>query len=202
MPPKPKYTKEQMLEAALGIVRKEGESALTARHLGEVLGTSSRPIFTLFKNMEELVLALREPAMEVFQEMCSNFSNYSPAFKKLGQNLVEFAENEPHLFRFLFIDAHGKSITISQWCRSGLGDEAIMTLMRDHDLDEPAARLLFQEMWLHTFSICVMKVTKAVEITDKEISDSLSRAFTGLLGLAKSGHLSDAGVVPKKVNRD
>ena len=34
MPPRPKFTKEQVLHAALGIVDAEGESALTARRLG------------------------------------------------------------------------------------------------------------------------------------------------------------------------
>ena len=48
MPPRPKFTKEQVLEAALRIVETEGESALTARRLGQELGSSPRPIFTLF----------------------------------------------------------------------------------------------------------------------------------------------------------
>ena len=54
MPPKPKFTREEIIETALQLVSERGMSALTARDLGERLGSSARPIFTLFKNMEEV----------------------------------------------------------------------------------------------------------------------------------------------------
>ena len=44
MPPKPKFTKDQMIAAALDIVSEKGLSALTARNLGARLGGSSRPM--------------------------------------------------------------------------------------------------------------------------------------------------------------
>ena len=54
MPPKPKYTKEEVVKVALDMVREQGVDSLTARDLGAKLGTSSRPIFTAFENMEDL----------------------------------------------------------------------------------------------------------------------------------------------------
>ena len=57
MPPKPKFTREEVAKTAFDIVKKEGLSALTARELGSRLGTSARPIFTLFKSMEEVKMA-------------------------------------------------------------------------------------------------------------------------------------------------
>jgi len=51
MPPKPKYTKEEVVKVALDMVREQGVDSLTARDLGAKLGTSSRPIFTAFENM-------------------------------------------------------------------------------------------------------------------------------------------------------
>ena len=52
MPPKAKFTKTEIIEAALNIVRTDGYEALTSRALGIYLGSSARPIFTVFKNME------------------------------------------------------------------------------------------------------------------------------------------------------
>lgn len=54
MPPKAKFSKEQITEAGLQIVREKGTDSLTARALGEKLGSSSCPVFTVFKNMEEV----------------------------------------------------------------------------------------------------------------------------------------------------
>ena len=54
MPPKAKFTQEEIIEAALNIVRTNGYEALTSRALGTYLSSSARPIFTVFKNMEEV----------------------------------------------------------------------------------------------------------------------------------------------------
>ena len=48
MPPKPKYTRNEVAIAAFNIIKKDGLSALTARELGKSLGTSVSPIFTTF----------------------------------------------------------------------------------------------------------------------------------------------------------
>ena len=37
MPPKPKFSKEEIIDAALDIVSRDGVAALTARELGEML---------------------------------------------------------------------------------------------------------------------------------------------------------------------
>ena len=52
MPRKFMFTREEIISAALKLIRKGGMPALTARALGAELGTSSRPVFGLFKNME------------------------------------------------------------------------------------------------------------------------------------------------------
>ena len=43
MPPKPKFSKEEIIDAALDIVSRDGVAALTARELGEKLETSVDP---------------------------------------------------------------------------------------------------------------------------------------------------------------
>ena len=54
MPPKAKFSREEIIDAAINIVREDGFDALTSRALGKKLGSSARPIFTVFQNMEEV----------------------------------------------------------------------------------------------------------------------------------------------------
>ena len=54
MPPKFKFSREEVVKAALDVLRKGGSDSVTARAVGEKLGASSKVIFGLFKNMEEL----------------------------------------------------------------------------------------------------------------------------------------------------
>ncbi len=51
MPPKPKFSREDIINAAFDIMQKSGADAMTAREVGKYLGTSSTPIFTAFNDM-------------------------------------------------------------------------------------------------------------------------------------------------------
>ena len=55
MPPKAKFTKEEIIDAGLTILRECDISAVTARKIGNYLGSSARPIFTVFENMSEVL---------------------------------------------------------------------------------------------------------------------------------------------------
>ena len=48
MPPKPKFTREQLVDAAFELVREQGVDALVARELAKRLNTTTTPIFTFF----------------------------------------------------------------------------------------------------------------------------------------------------------
>ena len=67
MPPKPKFTKDEIVDAALDIVSRDGVEAMTAREVGERLSSSARPIFTVFGSMEELYGEVRKAAMRRFE---------------------------------------------------------------------------------------------------------------------------------------
>ena len=65
MPPKARYTREEIIGAGLAIVRERDISAVTAREIGRRLGSSSSPIFTVFENMGEVVAAVEGRAREI-----------------------------------------------------------------------------------------------------------------------------------------
>ena len=99
MPPKPKFTREEVIQAALQLVSRKGMDGLTARELGESLGSSARPIFTLFKNMEELQTEVRAAAMRRFETYGNQISGDMPLFKQIGMRVVLFGMEEPKLYR-------------------------------------------------------------------------------------------------------
>ena len=62
MPPRPKFSREEIVEAALRVVSEKGVEALTAKALGDALGSSARPIFTVFRSMKEVQDEVRAAA--------------------------------------------------------------------------------------------------------------------------------------------
>ena len=90
MPPRAKYTREEITEIALGIVAESGVESLNARSLAEAMGTSTRPIFTAFRNMEELESAVRESAMKVFGQFAEKETpDMFKSVHEIKKNLTE-----------------------------------------------------------------------------------------------------------------
>ena len=66
MAPKNKFTKEEMVAAAVRVVRSGGTCALTAKTLADALGTSTQPIFTAFGSMDGVRQAVYAAAVRVY----------------------------------------------------------------------------------------------------------------------------------------
>ena len=189
MPPKKKYTREQILNEALQMARKKGIDAVVARELGKALGTSSSPIFTAFKNMEELQREVRKRALMEFESYVKDALNFTPAFKYVGMKMIEFAMRDPKLFQLVYMREHDGNQTFSNLVEE-LGDTVgvcIEIMQNDYELSKEEAELLFQQTWLHTFGICVLVAGKVCKLSLEQISTMLSVEFQGTLMLIKSG---------------
>lgn len=189
MPPKAKYTREEIVQKAFEMTREKGIDAVVARELGKELGTSSSPIFTAFKNMEELQQEVRKAAMKEFESYVKDALNYTPAFKYVGMKMIEFAMKEPKLFQLLYMREHDGSQTYAMLIQE-LGDTVevcIGIMQKDYALSKQEAELLFQQVWLHTFGICVLVAGNVCQLSKEEISMMLSVEFQGTLMLIKSG---------------
>ena len=66
MAPRNKYTREEMVEAAVRVVRKKGIDALTAKALAGELGVSTQPVFTCFHTIEEAKREVRTAARRMY----------------------------------------------------------------------------------------------------------------------------------------
>ncbi|MBQ7066097.1 MAG: TetR/AcrR family transcriptional regulator [Lachnospiraceae bacterium] len=189
MPPKAKHTREEIINKAFEMARKKGIDAVVARELGKELGTSSSPIFTAFKNMEELQKEVRKVAMREFESYVRDALNYTPAFKYVGMKMIEFATKEPKLFQLLYMREHQGNQTYAMLIDE-LGDTVevcIKIMQKDYSLSRQEAELLFRQVWLHTFGICVLVAGKVCRLSPEEISEMLSAEFQGTLMLIKSG---------------
>ena len=198
MPPKPKFKREEITAAALELVSEGGMEALTSRDLGARLGSSARPIFTVFQNMEDLRQAVRQAAMERFNAFSEKAVRYTPAFKQFGMQMILFAKEEPKLFQLLFMTENREARRFED-VFADLGEMAplcIKVIQRDYGLTKQDARCLFQHVWIHTFGIGVLCAARVCRFTEEEVNELLGQDFTAMMLLAKSGKLSAQTAVP------
>ena len=117
MPRKAFFSKQEIIDKALVILRQQGPEAISARSLCKALGCSVSPLFTVYKNMDELFSDLHAAAEKLFENYMADVSDYQPAFKEFGMRLVKFSREEPQLFHYLFLDKNSESIVADRKAR-------------------------------------------------------------------------------------
>lgn len=188
MPPKAKYTKEQITAVALDIVSERGMQALTAKSLGKALGTSTSPIFTVFSSMQEVQEAVKEAAMARFEAYAHKASGDEPAFKQVGLQMITFAKEEPKLYQLLFMSANTDADSFDDIYGhlGGVTDECIAAICKDYKLPENDAKELFEHVWIHTFGIGALCAGGVCSFSNEKISQMLTQDFTAMMTMVKS----------------
>lgn len=202
MPPKPKFTKDEIVNAAFEIVCTKGEEALTAREVGKQLSTSSSPIFTVFKDMDELKAQVKAKAKKCFDSYMEIAEEFDPAYKKRGMQWVKFAQDEPKLFKLLFMHGVKENMNFDmalQIIPFGK-DNDIAIIIRDYHATREQAEHLFRQMWTYTYGLCVLCATKVCSFTEEEVAAHLGEIFRGMIHVIKSGEETIASVKPVQKN--
>jgi len=98
MAPKNKFSKEQIIEAAFDIGKKEGIESITARKVAERLGSSVAPIYVNFKDGEELLQAVIDKTRTIALNMSKEDYTDTP-FLNIGIGALRFAREYSVLFK-------------------------------------------------------------------------------------------------------
>ena len=179
MPPKVKFTREQIITAALNVTRKNGIVGLTARGLAAELGSSAKPIFGLFQNMEEVQKEVIAAANTLYQSYISRGMTEGkyPPYKASGIAYIQFAKEEKELFKLLFMrDRTGEKIEENrEEIRPMLN-----IIMKNLGIREDEACVFHLELWLYVHGIATMIATNYLDWDIEFISNALTDAFEGL----------------------
>ena len=196
MPPKAKFTRDEIIEKALQIVRTEGIDRLTSRELGAQLGSSARPIFTVFESMDEVKQEVIQYAKELYRQYVEQGLKAKLAFQGVGVAYITLAMEEPQLFQLLFMNAPAEktdteetaSVNVSQILP--LIDESYEKILRSvqepYGLDRQTADRLYQHLWIYTHGIATMCATKLCNYTMEQMKEMMKEVFDGLLLLIRS----------------
>lgn len=183
MPPKAKFTREEVIEAGLDILRKEDISSVTAREIGNYLHSSSRPIFTVFDNMGEVLEGIEGKAREIYTEYVSRGLKSEKAFKGVGQAYIEFAVKEPKLFKLLFMkelpDDIGVNTILPEIDASY--PMILQSITDNYPVSKEDAVMLYRHLWIYSHGIATLCATSMCRFSDEEIGNMLTEVFVSLL---------------------
>ena len=193
MPPKAKFKKNEIIEAALKIVKEQGISALTARSLGKELGSSPRPIFTVFRSMEEVQTELIAKANSVYADYVKKGLNSVLAFKGVGTQYILFAINEPKLFQLLFMSEQKTVLSLSNVLPAieEHYEDILESIRSGYSIDGGNAERLYRHLWIYVHGIATVCATKTGRFSADEISVMMTDVFTSLITKIKKEEQND-----------
>ena len=192
MPPKAKFSKEEIVTCALDIVREYGFSAMSARSLGEALGSSPRPIFTVFESMEELQGEVVNAAKAEYNKYVQRGLSQDIPFKGVGMQYILFSINEPKLFQLLFMKEQSNLPNI-QGILPLIEDnytDILKSIQDSYGLNEDLSLKLYQHLWIYCHGIATLCACHMCHFTSEQISDMMSELCMSLIKQIKKGELS------------
>lgn len=183
MPAVKKVSREEIVEAALEVVRDGGFSAVNARSVAKKLGCSTQPIYFSFRNMDELKAALIERAVQMHEQRVrdslraheGNDSRYS----SYGMGFVQFAAEEKQLFRWLYLEGE----QLGPYQNDILLPEVIGVIMEEFGYGEGVARRFHQDMIYFTYGLAILANTGHLPLTETELREAFRREFRALIAI-------------------
>lgn len=179
MPPKVKVTKEDIVNAAVQLVRENGEAAINARNIASYLQCSTQPVFSNFSTMYELRLAALKKADELCREYMQREVDKGefPAYKANGMAYIRFAKEEKELFKLLYMRDRTDELIPETTEQT----EEMEQLVSDNTgIDRMDAKLFHLEMWACVHGIATMFATGYFNLDWPIISKILTDFYQGL----------------------
>ena len=183
MPAVRKASREQIIDAAVAVLRDGGFSAVNARSVARKLGCSTQPIYFSFQSMDELKAALSERAIRMHtrrvRDSLRAHEGSDSRYSSYGMGFVKFAAEEKQLFRWLYLE--GKQLGPYQ--NDVLLPEVIAVIVEEFGYTENIARRFHQDMTYFTYGLAILANTDHLHLTEPELREAFRREFRALLAI-------------------
>lgn len=177
MPPKTKFTKEMILEAAFELTRESGIESVNARSLASKLRCSTHPIMYCFDTVDDIRREVRARAERYQTEYIEAEQGNGLSMPQIGANYVRFAAEEKHLFRLLFQSDHFSKQTFLEL----VGDESVKPLIEHiqerYKLSEAEAKDEFTARFMLVHGMASMLANNSMVYDEALVARLLQRQF-------------------------
>lgn len=177
MPPTPIITKQDILNAGIQLIRENGIRSVNARSLAKSLSCSTKPLFRIYKNMEELKKDIKKELDIYYNDfMEKNMTNENRLLSQ-GISYIEFARSEKMIFSSLFMNmtmagSSLQDIIHAKWNRASIENAKALT-----GLSTEKAEMLFINFWLYSHGIATQIVSNDIDIPLDLVKKLLKNAF-------------------------
>jgi AcrR family transcriptional regulator len=180
MPASVKIGKEEIVKKAVVLVNKKGWDSLNARDLAKALNMSTKPLYRIYKNMDEIKEDIYKEIYREYDEFITSRVDNKKALVTLCVAYVEFAKLYKNLFVSLFLSNNLKWNTVDDVLNEKWNQGAIINLVNKSGYTFLEAKDLFMHVWLYANGLATLIATNKIDIDDKEIIVRIVKIFKTL----------------------
>ncbi len=169
MPALSNVTKEAIIKKAVVMINKKGWDSLNARDLAKELKISTKPLYRIYQNMDEIKKDIYEEIYKQYDEFITSRVDNKKALITLCVAYVEFAKTYKNLFVSLFLSNNLKWKSIDDVLNEKWNQGAIINLVNKQGYTFNEAKELFMHVWLYANGLATLIATNKIDIEDKEI---------------------------------
>ena len=166
MPAVVELTKDRIVKVAVKMVNENGWDSVNARSLATRLGVSTKPLYRIYNNMDEIKEDIYKEIAYQYDEFLTSRIDSKKALLTLCIAYVEFAQEYKNLFISLFLSNNLK------WNQS-----TIINLVNKHGYSFEDAKNLFMNMWLYANGLATLIATNEIKIEEQEILVKLVKFY-------------------------
>ena len=180
MPAICKITKEAIIKKAVVMVNKKGWESINARDLAKALKISTKPLYRIYKNMDEIKDDMYKEIYKQYDEFITSRIDNKKALITLCVAYVEFAKTYKNLFISLFLSNNLKWKSVDDVLNEKWNQGAIINLVNKQGYTFDEAKELFMHVWLYANGLATLIATNKIDIDDKEIIVRIVKIFKTL----------------------
>lgn len=182
MPPKPKITRDMVIDAAFEVARKAGAENINARTVSKKLSCSTQPVMYHFATIEELKKAAYAKADSYHSEYLMNIrSPKKGVMLGIGLNYIRFAVEEPHLFRFLFQSNFFTGTTLLEMINAEELAPVLLAMQEAVGGSIEQVKEIFLTIFLFAHGYASIIANNSLAYDEKLIEVHIERAYTGAI---------------------
>lgn len=187
--PKQRITREMIIEAAFALVQESGPEALTVGAIAARLGCSVQPIYSYCRSMAGLRREVAARAAEALQAHLAASLDEGDLFRSTGQAYLQFARQQPHLFRLAVLHRRQGIGSWQQLYRQEADPRMAGRIAAQLGIPEPTARQLHLHLLIYTMGLGTIFSCCEPGIGEAEALAQQQAAYEAFLAAARAGSL-------------
>lgn len=187
--PKQRITKQAVVDAAFEIARSGGMEQLTVTNISQKLGCSVQPIYSYCKNMDALRQEVAAQTRRFLHEYVASRSDKDDLFRSTGQAYVQFAKDEPQLFRIFILSRRDGISSLADLYQAETDPQVPAAIAESLHISVQQAMQLHLNMLIYTIGIGTIFSVTTPGISADEIYTQQQSAYEVFLHAAERGIL-------------